>query len=814
MGATKANRGRKLSVILGLLAVTAGWSAAADTAVSPSAVLTKVDATLGSQYVNLPAGQGDRTDLGVDKTLAPYLYVAGGDSEAERLPLKETSAEVQIAGVIAKVKVRQVFANSGSKPIEAIYVFPASTRAAVHGMRMKIGERTVEAKIEKAQAAREQYQQAREDGKRASLLEQQRPNVFTMNVANIMPGDRIEVQLDYSELLVPEDAVYEFVYPTVVGPRYGGGADPKKDGWIANPYLQEGEKEPYQFNITAHVETGIPLKELSSPSHQVAVNYVSKSSADVRLQQSGGGNKDFVLRYRLAGDQIETGLLTWKGERENFFLMMLEPPQRPTSAQIPPCEYVFLLDVSGSMHGFPLDTAKALMAKLLGQLRPADYFNLALFSGANYVMSPEGSLPATPANIQLGLDLVNRQSGGGGTELMGGLKAVYAVPKKEPGLSRSVVVVTDGFVGVEAQTFKFIREHLNEANVFAFGIGSSVNRGLIEGMARAGQGEPFVVLRPEKAGEQAEKLREYIEKPVLSNIQVEFKDFAAYEVAPAKVPDLMAKRPIVVFGKFRGQPSGRVQVTGYSGGGKWSQGIAVGAESAKAENAPLRWLWARRWVQLLDDELHMAQAKEIEDAITDLGLSYSLLTTFTSFVAIDSQVANRGGKADVVNQPLPLPEGVSNYAVAKSMSGSLGLGSRLGQAPTSSPSEPQAAPEMRRMKVERKLSAEEFDAPVMREPRVMVMDYKSAGLGDTSALVKEIEKQLQRIAKSCAAGQATFKLRLAVDKAGRVTKVEVLEGADRKLETCLAKALTGMSTATKATAGAGTFEMTVKLTAL
>ena len=401
-----------------------------------------------------------------------------------------------------------------------------------------------------------------------------------MNVANIMPGDRIAVEMDYSEMLIPEEAVYEFVYPTVVGPRYAGGADPGKDKWMANPHLPAGAPEPYRFDIKVHLETGIPIKELSSPSHQLAVTYGGPARADVRLGVPGGGNRDFVLRYRLSGDKIESGLLLWEGEggggrRENFFALMMEPPRRPTAAQIPAREYIFLLDVSGSMHGFPLDTAKTLMRNLLGKLRPTDMFDIVLFSGAAHVRSPQGSIHATKDAIAAAIADIENAHAGGGTELMGGLELAYKIPRLNKQMSRSVVVVTDGYVGVEAQAFRFIRERLNDANLFSFGIGSSVNRGLIEGMARAGQGEPFVVLRPEKAAAEAEKLRTYIEQPVLAGVSVAFSGFDAYEVSPQQLPDLMARRPLVMFGKYRGTAGGRIEVKGQSGGGPIRQVVEV-----------------------------------------------------------------------------------------------------------------------------------------------------------------------------------------------------------------------------------------------
>ncbi|MFH1435472.1 MAG: VIT domain-containing protein [Pseudomonadota bacterium] len=632
-------------------------------------VLKDAEDQMGTTYVSMGSYNQPVENPEDDKTLSPFFYIADGDPETDRLPLKKTSADVNIAGVIAQVRVHQTFENNGKKPIEAIYVFPASTRAAVHAMRMKIGDRTVEAKIEEREEAKQQYEAAKSEGKRASLLEQQRANVFTMNVANIMPGDKIDVEMDYSELLVPEDATYEFVYPTVVGPRYGGGADPEKDSWISNPYLSEGEPEPYKFDISVNLTTGIDLKEVTSPSHKVDVEYKSKSSARVRLDQDGGGNKDYILRYRLAGDKIESGILTYKHDDENFFVVMMEPPEKPKSSQIPSREYIFVLDVSGSMYGFPLDTAKEVMKKLLGDLRSNDYFNVVLFAGTSYKMS-EKSLQATDSNIKKAMDVVDKQQGGGGTELMDALRNAYSIKKVESsGVSRTVVVVTDGYVGVEAQAFKFIRNNLSDSNLFAFGIGSSVNRALIEGMARAGMGEPFVVLKPETAPKQAEKFRTYIESPVLTDIDVKFSGFNTSDVFPEEVPDLMAKRPVVLFGKFKGSASGSVTISGVSGDGKFSKTMSV-EKAASEKTQPIRCLWARKWVELLDDQRSMLpQDKELKEAITSLGLNYSILTAFTSFVAIDSEVVNKGGSQTSVKQPLPLPEGVSNYAVGAGSSG-------------------------------------------------------------------------------------------------------------------------------------------------
>jgi Ca-activated chloride channel family protein len=844
-------RQRKIRYLAATLVFSASAAAAAagnqpSQPRSPSKVLKAVTYT-GPMVLEVPARPtGERGD----RSLSPFLYVAGGDPQRDQVPLKKTWAEVNIAGVIAAVKVHQIFENTGGKAIEAVYVFPASTRAAVHAMRMKIGARTVEAKIEKKAEAREQYEAAKQAGKRASLLEQERPNVFTMNVANIMPGDRIEVELDYSELVVPEDATYEFVYPTVVGPRYAGGADAKADQWMANPHLSEGTPEPYAWDLKVHLQTGIGLKEVSSPSHKIAVDYSGPSTADVKIDQLGGGNKDFVLRYRLAGDKIETGLLQFEEPgnlgrpAEKFFALLVEPPKRPALADIPGREFIFVLDVSGSMHGFPIDTTKELMRNLLPKLRPTDHFNLVFFSGANYVWSPKGSRPATEQNIREGMDKILRESGSGGTELMGGLEAAYGIPLVGKGVSRTVVVVTDGYVGVEAKAFRFVRERLDQANLFAFGIGSSVNRGLIEGMARAGLGEPFVVLGPEKARAEAEKLRQMIDRPLLTDIEVRFGDSGAYEVAPEKIPDLLALRPLLIYGKYQGDRPTRIEITGRTGKGAWHHAVDLRPADARPQNQALRALWARKWVEILEDEFHMGGGKPVEDAITDLGLFYNLLTPFTSFVAIDSEIVNRGGSQDTVRQPLPMPEGVSNLAVASAQmamptgsaaSTGAGMGVRRmkmaapkramaeeslsgaaampAPAPLLAPAEPAPARVTESKTGSKDAKHEQRDEHQasakdrLKACSVTVKVDRADGASDTQGLVALLEATAR--AHACQRS-GEVKLRVSIDRGGKITKVVVVSGK-REIGQRLVRKLTGTTSATRATgqAATATIEVTV-----
>ena len=613
-----------------------------------------------------------------EKTLSPYFFVQSDDPNTDQLPLKATAVAVNIAGVIADVQVTQVYTNTGARPLEAIYVFPASTRAAVYGMKMTIGERTLVAAIREREQARQEYEEAKRVGKSASLLEQQRPNVFQMNVANILPGDEIKVELRYTELLVPTDGVYEFLYPTVVGPRYSNQPEasaPASEQWISNPYLAEGAAPASTFGLTLKLAAGLPVQEMLCSSHKVNIDYEGATLANLSLAEAEkyGGNRDFILQYRLSGGQIEAGLLLYEptpdpsseGKQENFFLLMVQPPKRVTVAQIPPREYIFILDVSGSMHGFPLDTAKTLLTDLMKNMRPTDLFNILLFSFGSGLLA-EQSLPATPANLRTGIDLIQGQGGGGGTELLPALQRALALPRTE-GVSRSIIIVTDGYVDVETQTFDLIRQHLGDANLFAFGIGSSVNHFIIEGMARVGMGEPFIVTDPRDAPAAAAKLRRYIETPVLAQIKIAFDQFAVSEVEPAGIPDVLAERPVIVFGKWQGPPAGQITIRGFAGTQPHEQKLNVSAAQPLAANAALRYLWARHRIALLNDYNNLQKNDERVREITTLGLTYNLLTAYTSFVAIDSEIRRKGEDVTTIRQPLPLPEGVSEYAVGAGM---------------------------------------------------------------------------------------------------------------------------------------------------
>ncbi|KJR43047.1 von Willebrand factor type A (vWA) domain protein containing protein [Candidatus Magnetoovum chiemensis] len=610
----------------------------------------------------------DNASETADETLSPYFFVQSDKPEIDEFSLKSTTVEAEIAAVIADVTVTQVYENNGRRPIEAIYVFPASTKAAVYAMRMTIGERTIAAQIAEREKARTQYEQAKEEGKTASLLEQSRPNVFQMNVANILPGDVIKVEMRYTELLVPTDGVYDFTYPTVVGPRYTNQKTSEaapSEKWTKNPYLHEGQTAPNTLAINVNLSTAVPIQEVTCPSHKVNIAYDGQSSAKITLNDTEkyGGNRDFIVKYRLSGGKIDAGLMLYEGdeEEEKFFLLMAQPPKSITVDEIPPREYVFIVDVSGSMRGFPLDISKRLLKDLIGNLRPSDMFNVLLFSGGSSVMA-EKSLPATAQNIQNAVNLIENQRGGGGTELLPALKKTLELPRAE-GFSTSIVIVTDGYVAVEKEAFDLIRSSLGKANMFAFGIGSSVNRFIIEGMARTGFGEPIIITKPEEAEVKANKFRKLIASPALTKIKLDYNSFNANNVEPPAIPDMLSDRPVIAFGKYSGNPDGTITISGITGKDSYKETIDVKTVTPSQSNKALKYLWARKRIELLGDYNKLSPDDERVKEITALGLKYSLLTDYTSFVAIDSQIRVKGEKAVTVKQPLPLPQGVSDLAV-------------------------------------------------------------------------------------------------------------------------------------------------------
>ena len=663
---------------------------------------------------HFPVHAAETEESQEEKLLAPYFVIQseGADVSTDYFPLKSTEVTTNINGVIAETYVVQTYVNEGDKPINAQYVFPTSSTATVHGMKMEIGNHVVTATIKEIEEAKEEYEEAKEEGKSASLLEQRRPNVFTMDVANVMPGDTARIELHYTELVATTEGICEFVFPTVVGPRYitpddadspvadaavphkgtdgeesgpdgrdktaedsdtdRSGADEDAaagshaesgDGWAAGPYLPQGVLPDSEYRITVNLSTGVPIADVSCKSHEIKVEQENDSQARITLAnpEDYAGNRDFILKYRLTGESVESGLVLTQTDSEKYFFLTVQPPQRYTPDDIPPREYIFVLDISGSMYGYPLDTAKDLIRGLAADLRDIDSFNLVLFSDDTYLLSTK-SLAATSKNVRAAIDLIDEQEGGGGTSMLEALQTAVSVPMKED-IARSVVIITDGYISNEEDIYDLINENMDTASFFSFGIGCSVNDYLIKGIAQCGMGESFLVTDSEDAEESAKRFASYIEAPLMTGITVEYEGFDVYDVATATPSILYAKKPLILFGKWRGEPAGTITVKGKAGGEDYVQEIAVADSAVDTEDESVRYLWARTKLDQLAGYGSIRNDDSVKEEITKLGLDYNMTTPYTSFVAVVEEIRNPQGQSQDVQQANPLPLQVSNLAV-------------------------------------------------------------------------------------------------------------------------------------------------------
>jgi len=322
-----------------------------------------------------------------------------------------------------------------------------------------------------------------------------------------------------------------------------------------------------------------------------------------------------------------------------------------------------VVDVSGSMMGYPIEVSKSLLRNLLSDLGAYDRFNILLFSADNTVFK-EKSIPATQENLTEALQFLTGtfNNYGHGTRLLNALKAGSQLPRSNPNSARNVVVITDGYINVEKNVFEFIENHLNKANVFTFGIGNGINRYLIDGMARVSNSLSFVATNKNEAFKVAKAFKNYISTPLLTQIQMKTNGFEVYDVEPKTIPDVFADRPILIYGKYKGRPTGSIQISGIQGNGKFNQTIRVQNGKLSRHNEALKYLWARKKIARLIDYKRNFGA-DIKQQVIDLGLRYNLATEFTSFVAVDYEVINKKGTLKQLKQPLPLPKNVNASAV-------------------------------------------------------------------------------------------------------------------------------------------------------
>jgi Ca-activated chloride channel family protein len=583
------------------------------------------------------------------------------------LPLKHTSVEANVAGFVAQVSVKQEFQNPFNEKIEAVYIFPLPENAAVNEFVMIIGTRKIRGIIREREEAESIYAQAKSQGYAASLLAQERPNVFVQSVANIEPLKQIDVSITYFNTLSYADGWFEFVFPMVVGPRFNPpgstagiaalprGSAPDSQQKSSATYLAPDERSGHDISLNLHVTAGMQIEEYFCPTHAVEVK-PEGAGLQASLKPSDSlPNKDFVFRFRVAGQNAKPAFVSERGERGNFFALMVIPPVESSALKRAPVEMVFVLDCSGSMDGLPIQRAREAIAHALKNLDPGDTFQLINFSNDSRALGDK-PLPATPENIRKGLDHLAALQAEGGTMMIKGIKAALDFPH-DPERLRYVCFLTDGYIGNESEIFEAVHDRIGSSRIFSVGVGSSVNRYLLDNMARLGRGAVAYLLPSESSVEVMDSFLRRISHPCLTDVQIHWNGLKIDESYPKTLPDVFVGRPLLITGKYEGELPGSIVVSGRVGGQKAEMVIPLSKTGQGAGNA-LASVWARARISELSNGQTETWRKTKERQITKAALEYGLMSQYTAFIAVDASRRTDGEKGTTVPVALPVPEGV------------------------------------------------------------------------------------------------------------------------------------------------------------
>ena len=591
-------------------------------------------------------------------------------AEQVPLPLQHTAVDADIAGHISTVRVKQQFTNPFDTKIEAVYVFPLPQKAAVSEFLMVIGARTIRGILREKEEAEAIYRAARDQGYQASLLVQHRPNVFEQKVANIEPGKAIDVDITYFNTLAYKDGWYSFVFPTVVGPRFNPpghpdpvhalprGAGAATPGGTAVTYLTPTERSGHDLSISVHVDAGVAIDEFKS-THEITVERDGPASATVQLaKRTTIPNRDFVLDLRVAGEAVKSNLLTYRDPEtgEGFFSLMMIPPVDSIGLSRRPMEMVFVIDCSGSMEGRPLAQAKQAIATALGLLNPEDTFQIIRFSedASQFGREP---VPATEENLAAARRYLANLNSQGGTMMVEGIKAALDFPHN-PSRYRFVSFMTDGYIGNEAEILAEVHRRIGNARIFSFGVGESVNRYLMERMAKIGRGAVAYLGLNDSAEEVMGAFFERVSRAALTDVGIDWGEMAVSDLYPGQLPDLFVGRPLTLSGRFQGEPA-PVTVSATTADGA-HRAFMVETTEAGAGGASIAKVWARANIAALADRQAVTGDPhgELGDAILRVALQHRLSSNYTSFVAVDSSERTEGEYGVTVQQAVPVPRGV------------------------------------------------------------------------------------------------------------------------------------------------------------
>ena len=597
--------------------------------------------------------------------------------------LQATDVKFEVAGMIATVTLRQEFVNTGPAWVEGVYAFPLPETAAVRRMEIHIGERHIVGRVREREEAQEIYQQARQVGKKASLVAQQRPNMFTNRVANIGPGERVSVELEYVQTVAYREGVFSLRLPTTITPRYIPGVTPEPTngereglsqaltvspgfGW-ATPTDQVPDADlitPLQYplpgvdsaphnpiEISARLDMGMPLASVESPYHEIALSRragvydVSLAVGPVEM------DRDFVLQWSpVSGREPSAAFFAERVDGEYYGLLMLVPPVAARAPEPAAREMVFVVDTSGSMDGVSIRQARESLDQALRYLSPRDSFNIIEFNSSHRALFSR-ALPATRHNVQRATEFVRHLDASGGTEMLPALRAALEPPGQQdervaqPAL-RQVIFITDGAVGNEAALYEEIVQRLGASRLFTVGIGSAPNSWFMRTAAQSGRGTYTYIADVQEVGQKMDALFRKLSSPVATQLQVDWPDGA--EAWPKRLPDLYQGEPLVVAVKLGRQfSSGDIDVSGFLGEQAWARQVQLGegADPAYAADHPgVASLWARKKIaDLLSARHHGADESTVRAQVLPLALQHQLLSPYTSFLAVEEVVSRPEG---------------------------------------------------------------------------------------------------------------------------------------------------------------------------